>query len=122
MSDIFKFRSRSDIDEEAAAWIWRMESDTVSAASHDAFNSWLRRDSRHRRAYDELTHVWAGLDGLSEAKREEKIAMFTQSSAGFRLNARHRWWSAAAAAIVAAVAIAAWMRTGGEVQTLAAMA
>jgi transmembrane sensor len=119
MSEIFKFRTRSEIDEEAAVWVWRMDSDAVSAANRDAFNSWLRRDSRHRRAYEDLTGVWTGLNGLAEAKREEKIATFTGSSAGGRRAGRNAWWGAAAAAIVAAIAVAAWMRMGSELQTLA---
>jgi len=119
MSEIFKFRTRSEIDEEAAVWVWRMDSDAVSAANRDAFNSWLCRDSRHRRAYEDLTGVWTGLNGLAEAKREEKIATFTRTSAGLRLKGRRAWWSAAAAAIVVGIAIAAWMRMGSELQTLA---
>ena len=119
MSQIFKFRTRSQIDEEAAAWVWRMDSDSVSAANRDAFNTWLRRDSRHRRAYEDLTHVWTGLDGLAEAKREEKIATFTRTSSDSWLGGRNTWWAAAAAAIVLGVAVATWMRMGGELQTLA---
>jgi len=119
MSKIFKFRNRSDIDEEAAVWVWRMDSDTVSAANRDAFTSWLRRDSRHRQAYEDLTRVWTGLNGLAEAKREEKIATFTRTSAGARPAGRKAWWTAAAAAIVMGVAVAAWMRMGSELQTLA---
>jgi transmembrane sensor len=119
MSRIFKFRTRSEIDEEAAVWVWRMDSDAVSAASREDFNSWLRRDSRHRLAYEHLTQVWTGLNGLAEAKREEKIATFTRSSAGLRLTGRTAWWAAAAAAIVGGVAVAAWMRMGGESRTLA---
>jgi transmembrane sensor len=118
MSEIFKFRTRSEIDEEAAVWVWRMDSDAVSAANRDAFHSWLRRDARHRRAYDDLTRVWTGLNGLAEAKREEKIATFTRTSAGSRLPGRNAWW-AAAAAIVVGVAVAAWMRMGSEMQTFA---
>jgi len=119
MSEIFKFRTRSEIDEEAAVWVWRMDSDAVSAANRDAFNSWLRRDSRHRRAYEDLTSVWTGLNGLAEAKREEKIATFTRTAAGLRLPGRNAWWAAAAAAIVVGVAVAAWMRMGSEMQTFA---
>jgi transmembrane sensor len=119
MSEIFKFRTRSEIDEEAAVWVWRMDEGTVSAANRDAFNSWLRRDSRHRRAYEDLTRVWTGLNGLAEAKREEKIATFARTSAGVRLKGRNAWWGAAAAAIVATIAGAAWMRMGSELQTLA---
>ena len=119
MSEIFKLRTRSQIEEEAAVWVWRMDSDSVSAANRDAFNTWLRRDSRHRRAYEDLTHVWTGLNGLAEAKREEKIATFTRTSSDSRLGVRNTWWAAAAAAIVLGVAVAAWMRMGSELQTLA---
>jgi transmembrane sensor len=119
MSEIFKFRTRSEIDEEAAVWVWRMDTETVSAANQDAFDSWLRRDSRHRRAYEDLTRVWAGLNGLAQAKREEKIATFTRTSAGVRLKGRNAWWAAAAAAMVVGIAVAAWMRMGSELQTLA---
>jgi transmembrane sensor len=119
MSRIFKFRTRSEIDEEAAVWVWRMDSDAVSAASRDDFNSWLRRDSRHRRAYEHLTQVWTGLNGLAEAKRDEKIATFARTAAGLRLTGRNAWWAAAAAAIVVGVAVSAWMRMGGEMRTLA---
>ncbi len=118
MSKIFKLRTRSQIDEEAAAWVWRMDTDSVSAANRDAFNTWLRRDSRHRRAYEDLTHVWTGLNGLAEAKREEKIATFTRTPSDSRPGGRNTWW-AAAATIVLGVAVAAWMRMGSELQTLA---
>jgi transmembrane sensor len=119
MSQIFKLRTRSEIDAEAAVWVWRMDSDTVSAANQDAFESWLRRDARHRRAYEELTHVWTGLNGLAEAKREEKIATFTRTSTGFRPAGRKAWWAAAAAALVMGIAVAAWMQMGSELRTLA---
>src|SRR6266481_3266843 len=119
MSEIFKFRTRSEIDEEAAVWVWRMYAGSISAANQDAFDSWLRRDSRHRRAYEDLTRVWKGLNGLAEAKREEKIATFTRTSAGVRLKGRNAWWAAAAAAIVMGIAVAAWMQMGSELRTLA---
>lgn len=119
MSEIFKLRTRSQIEEEAAVWVWRMDSDSVSAANRDAFNTWLRRDSRHRRAYEDLTLVWTGLNGLAEAKREEKIATFTRTTPDSRLGGRNRGWAAAAAAIVLGIAVAAWIRMGSELQTLA---
>jgi transmembrane sensor len=116
MSEIIKLRTRPEIDEEAAIWAWRMDSDTVSAADRQAFESWLRQDPRHRRASAELSRVWAALDGLAEAKRYERIATF----AAPRVAARHRivWW-AAAAAVLLAIAVPVWVQKGGELQTLA---
>src|SRR5258707_13073954 len=81
MSEIVKLRARADIDEEAAAWIWRMDASVVAVADRHAFDAWLRQDARHRRAAAELSAVWSALDGLAEAKREEKIATFAAGTA-----------------------------------------
>jgi transmembrane sensor len=119
MSEIVKLRTRADIDEEAAVWIWRMDSATVAAADRQAFEAWLRQDPRHRRAAAALSTVWSTLDGLAEAKREEKIATFTHTAKLPLLrNPQRRWF--AAAAVLAAVAVGAiWLRQGSESQTLA---
>jgi transmembrane sensor len=119
MSEIVKLRTRADIDEEAAVWIWRMDSPTVAAADRQAFEAWLRQDPRHRRAAAALSTVWSALDGLAEAKRDEKIATFTNTAKLPLLRHPQRWWFAAAA--LAAVAVGAiWLQQGsGESQTLA---
>src|SRR6266849_644012 len=119
MSGIVKLRTRADIDEEAAVWIWRMDSAAVAAADRQAFEAWLRLDPRHRRAAAALSAVWGTLDGLAEAKRGEKIATFTQTAKLPLLHHPQRRWIAAAA-VLAAVAIGAvWLQQGSELQTLA---
>src|ERR1700736_7052074 len=95
MSEIVKLRTRADIDEEAAAWIWRMDSAVVAVAERQAFDAWLRQDPRHRRAAAELSAVWGALDGLAEAKREEEIATFTNTKPLLD-HPRRRWFAAAA--------------------------
>jgi transmembrane sensor len=119
MSEIVKLRTRADIDEEAAVWIWRMDSAAVAAADRQAFEAWLRQDPRHRRAAAALSAVWSTLDGLAEAKRDEKIATFTNTAKLPLLHHPQRWWFAAA--VLAAVAVGAiWLQQGsGESQTLA---
>jgi transmembrane sensor len=119
MSEIVKLRTRLDIDEEAATWIWRMDSATADAADRQAFDAWLRQDPRHRRAAAELSAVWGALDGLAEAKREEKIATFTNAAKpALAPNSRRGWL--AAAAMLAAIAVGAlWLQKGSERQTLA---
>jgi transmembrane sensor len=114
-----KLRTRADIDEEAAVWIWRMDSAAVAAADRQAFEAWLRQDPRHRRAAAALSAVWSTLDGLAEAKRDEKIATFTNTAKLPLLHHPQRWWFAAA--VLAAVAVGAiWLQQGsGESQTLA---
>src|SRR6202035_827356 len=114
MSEIVKLRTRADIDEEAAAWIWRMDSAVVAAADRQAFEAWLRQDPRHRRAAAELSAVWGALDGLSEAKRDEKIATFSNAAKPQVPHHSQRWWLAAAAMIVGAVGGAIWLQQGSE--------
>jgi transmembrane sensor len=118
MSEIVKLRTRADIDEEAAVWIWRMDSATVAASDRQAYEAWLRQDSRHRRAAAELSAVWGALDGLAEAKREEKIATFTQTAKPPWLRQPQRWWLAAAAVVAAVIVGAVWLQQGSELQTL----
>ena len=68
MSEVIRLRTRAEIDEEAAAWIWRL--DGLSAGAHDQreFQAWLRLDPRHQRAMDELSKVWSELDWLARTK------------------------------------------------------
>jgi transmembrane sensor len=119
MSEIVKLRTRADIDEEAAVWIWRMDCAAAAAADRQAYEAWLRQDPRHRRAAAALSAVWNALDGLAEAKRDEKIATFAQTAKLPLLNHPRRWWFAAAAALAAVAAGAIWLQQGGELQILA---
>jgi len=119
MSEIVRLRTRAEIDEEAAAWVWRLDSAAGSAIDQLAFDAWLRQDSRHRQAMEELSKVWEALDGLAEAKRGEKIATFTDAAKRAATRGRHFWWFAVAATIAVVVAGTAWLQTGNEIQTLA---
>src|SRR6266403_233343 len=120
MSEIVKLRTRTDIDEEAAVWVWRMDSAAVAAADRQACEAWLRHDPRHRRAAAALSAVWSTLDGLAEAKRDEKIATFTNTAKLPLLHHPQRGWFAAAAVLAAVAVGAIWLQQGsGESQTLA---
>jgi transmembrane sensor len=119
MSEIVKLRTRADIDEEAAVWIWRMDSAAVAGADRQAFQAWLRQDPRHRRAAAALSTVWSTLDGLAEAKREEKIATFANTAKPPLLHHPQRRWFAAAAVLAAIAVGAIWLQQGSELQTLA---
>jgi transmembrane sensor len=110
MSEVVKLRTRAEIDEEAAAWIWRMDSRVPGGADPEGFEVWLRQDPRHRRAYEELTKVWDTLNGLPDPQHAQLLP--TRS--------RSRWWLAAAAALVATVGGVSWLLyKGNETQTLA---
>jgi len=120
VSEIVKLRTRAEIDEEAAQWTWRMDSEGFTAADRQVFDAWLRQDVRHRRAFEEFSKVWSTLDGLEEAKRDEKIATFAGATKVTLWHASRRWWvGVAVAVLVASVAGTWWMRQGDETQTIA---
>jgi transmembrane sensor len=119
MSEVVKLRTRAEIDEEAATWTWRIDSENFGVADRQAYEAWLRQDPRHRRAVEEFAKVWHGLDALAQAKRGEKIATFSDAAKRAAPRTRHPWWLAAAAMILMLVAGAAWLQRGTEVQTLA---
>lgn len=128
MSDVLKLRTLAEVEEEAAGWVWRLDDDAVSGADRAEFERWLRRDPRHRAAFEELGGVWCLLDELADAKREERVATFVAEERRLRVahgpvprQARLRrvapW--AMAATLVVAVGLVSWFHRGTEAQTLA---
>lgn len=119
MSDVIKLRTSADIDDEAAAWVWRSDGG-LSPAQRREFDLWIRCDPRHRRAFEEMGGVWTALDGLAEAKRDEKLATFTRPHPRPAPQRRFSPWPAAAAALlVAALGTQVWMYLRSEAQTIA---
>lgn len=128
MTGVLKFRSPAEVEEEAAVWVWRLDDENLSPQDRSEFEQWLRRDPRHRRAFEELGGVWRSLDDLAEAKREERVATFVAeerrlydvarpASTRSRLRRITPW--AVAASLVVAVGFIAWFQRGNEAQTLA---
>jgi transmembrane sensor len=119
MSEIVKLRTRTEIEEEAAQWTWRLDDEAFTAADQQAFEAWLRQDARHRRVFEEMSKVWSALDGLAEAKRSEMIADCASASP-LAHGAPASWRMSAAAAVLVLVAAGFWwLRQGNEIQTIA---
>lgn len=125
MSDLLKFRTLPEVEEEAALWVWRLDDEAMSDAARDEFERWLRRDPRHRRAFEELGGVWRSLDTLAEAKREERVATFVAEERRLlakpaREQRRAGSWIAiaVAACVLAATGSVLWYQQGHESQTL----
>lgn len=55
-------KSQAEIDDEAALWIWRLDSEAATEATRLAFKTWLMEDPRHSMAYSLLSEVWTALD------------------------------------------------------------
>lgn len=124
MNEVIHLRSIAQIEAEAAAWVWRLDDENVSAEDRRQFEHWQRADVRHRRAVEELGGVWNALDGLAEAKRDQRIATFVADIQ--RETDRNRMPSvwrrslplAAAAAVALGIGLTLWMSNGNEAQTL----
>ncbi len=118
MSDIVKLRTRAEIEEEAAEWTWRMDGEALGPGDREAFETWLRQDVRHRRAFEESSKVWQMLDGLGTAKRDEQSATFADAARRAPAHSSpRRWLGAAAAVLLGALAAVLWMNAGSEIQT-----
>lgn len=126
MSDVLKFRSPAELEEEAAAWVWRLDDDNISAEVRTEFEQWLRRDPRHRRAFEELGGVWQALDELAEAKRDEKLATFVAEERRLQTESKpKRGWRSlgllglgVAASLLVAAGGLFWYQQEHESQTL----
>lgn len=127
MSDLLKFRTLAEVEDEAATWVWRLDDENVDHERRAEFEQWLRRDPRHRRAFEELGGVWQSLDTLAEAKREEKVATFVaeerrlqmRPESARRAGAWARWFSVGvAASLVASGAGFFWYGQEQESQLL----
>jgi transmembrane sensor len=121
MSEVVKLRTRAEIDEEAAAWVWRMESGPAGGADAAGFEAWLRQDPRHRRAVEELTRVWDALDGLAGSHRAGSMTDLSGSGGGAHVAAvrGRRYWLLAAAAVLIATVGVVWLYRANETQILA---
>lgn len=108
MSRIVRFKTQTQIDNEAAVWTWRVDSGELSAAARSELEAWLREDVRHRRTFEELSRAWSALDSLSHHPRDdEKIAALARPERrrlfpALRPASRSpkRYWEAAAAAVL----------------------
>lgn len=126
MSDLLRFRTLADVEEEAAAWVWRLDDEDIEPKLRTEFEQWLRRDPRHRSAFKDLGGVWRSLDTLAEAKRDEKVATFVAAERRLRAEPQvkrrqrpARWLGIGmAASLLTAVGVLSWYHQGHESQTL----
>ncbi len=118
-------KATQGIREQAADWAITLQDSGVSHAETLAFVGWLRASPVHIREYLRAEAAWLALEGIDAGRRIDvdallqqggKILSFTPSvasvdpqvSAGAAAEisgARTRWWSIAAAILIAAIAV-----------------
>lgn len=130
MSEIVRLKTRTQIDNEAAVWTWRLDSGGLGAGERAQLEAWLREDVRHRRAFEELRSTWSALDRLAARDPDEDITTPASQAAHHAVlqpaRAAQRWWqgywrAAAAAVLVTALGAGLWLarRPGVEVMSTA---
>lgn len=118
MSDIVRLKTKTQIDNEAAVWTWRLDSGGLTAAERGELEAWLREDVRHRLAYEELSRTWSVLDRLAERAQDANILAFAPRERHRSFLGTRYWQAAAAAVLVIAVGAALWVARRPGMQVL----
>jgi transmembrane sensor len=99
------------LDEEAADWVVRLNSDQRTQADLDAFGAWLGQGEAQRRAYADSASLWVGVGLLADDEAAREILLRPRPIAVRRPVVSRRWaiaggfGAAAAAALAAVVAV-----------------
>lgn len=116
--NVHHLRDHKLIEEEASAWVWRLDNEAAGPEVRAEFEAWLDIDPRHGAIFEDLARVWTDLDGLAALKQGQRIATVRQ---GVREEEMQRrlpiplaWarGAAIAASLVVAVAIG-WFGLSG---------
>jgi len=67
------------MDEEAAAWLARMNSDQVTEADRFAFRKWLRRSPQHQKAYEQMKALWSDMGNIPDPRPRHQPASVNQT-------------------------------------------
>lgn len=62
MKKIIPFPDKARIDEQAAAWLVRLDRGSLDSHEQQALASWLESDPAHRQAFDSMAQTWGGLE------------------------------------------------------------
>lgn len=96
--NIVRFPDAGAIEVEAAEWLVRLDSGTLTGEDYAAYREWLARSPAHRDTFARLSAVWSSLDGAKAyADPLPGISVGTEPVRKSRV--RH-WMIAAAAAVV----------------------
>lgn len=96
MSSVVEFPDHSTIEQEAAAWVAKLDAGALSREALQALRLWALQSPCHRSALEEIAESWDMLDVLVLARPAERV------SRGFG-----RRWQSVAATLAAGLAVVA---------------
>lgn len=65
MKTIIPFPSIARTQEQAALWIARLDGGNLDAKGRDELRVWLKQDSSHQSALEQMAQVWGAMDSLA---------------------------------------------------------
>ena len=90
---------QGSIDDQAAHWVARLDSDELSETTLADFKRWLKQSAEHRQAYEDYVELWDGMNVATEL-----VPPSQSRHAGRRLNQTFaRSWLAMASVLVVAL-------------------
>ena len=98
------------ITEEAAEWAVRLHAGALSEQEQAELRQWIARDSRHEAALRFAEQTWAALGDVHIGEPVHRPRPAAVATPVRRSRRRRPWQRVAAAALVAVVAGAGWMR------------
>ena len=114
-TEVIPLDSASDIDEQAALWVAKLDGGPLSPEEQAQFEAWYHSSARHMRAFDELAELFGHMDILASLR---DISVSPPVDAAIRQDQkRHRLpvfaaWAGGTLAACLAVAVLAWKFTG----------
>lgn len=70
---MFKQRSKIILQDEAAAWIARLNSDQTTTEDQQQFTRWLETSVNHKLAFEQMSILWGNLDSLGSLASVQNI-------------------------------------------------
>jgi transmembrane sensor len=98
-------RDRAEIEEEARAWLMRLDGARPGRSELREFQEWLARSPFHRESFDDAARTWGDLDVLSRCLD----AAADPGARARRSPALSRRAAVAAAGVMAIAALVAWL-------------
>lgn len=114
--NIVDFPDAASVEEEAAAWVARIDTQPLSATEQAEFSKWVRQSAMHREAVERITTIWRSCDMLDELNSIDPV---TNDEIGMRSASRRTVMigGALAASLMLVVALAVLAGSGWFVQT-----
>lgn len=111
-SEMSERETAEAIEQQAAAWVAKLDREDADAEMHAALEAWIGADERRRGAYFRASAAWRMLDRASVLSAGAAVQDFEPQAAPSR---RRLFGTAIAAGLVAAVSGFAFLRSRADV-------